>query len=180
MKVATGTLIALKESTEALILAGQEDSSSDLFQAQLRKVENILALLKVSGVSSASIQTCQVPVPPSANKLTATVYRGRGRSTRVKTKEQKEYLIRASNALRLALRPVEAYPVHVSLSVVGGKDFPTSRDLDNAWKAVLDSVVEAGIIKDDSRQYVTKETIEFIDSEGPSACFFEIAEPVIK
>lgn len=177
MKIDKKTLEALRVSTETLILAGKEGGYSDLFAAQLEKVESILAILKAADASAARVQSVQIPIPPSVNDLTATVWRGKGRASRVKTAAQREFLTKAEHAIRLGMKPVTAYPVHVSVTVIGGKGFPASRDVSNAIKAAEDALVQAGIIENDSREFVRKSGAEFIQATGPAICFLEVAEP---
>ena len=45
-------------------------------------------------------------------------------------------------------------PVYVTIDVLGGRGFPTSRDIDNTCKAILDSLEDARVIANDNVQFV--------------------------
>lgn len=178
MKLDRKHLEALRLSTNTLLESGKADGSDEVFRTQIEKVEGILAIMK-PGVARVRSQSCQIPIPPSVNDLTATVWRGKGKATQVKTAKHKAFAAEAVKAIQLAMEPVKQYPVHLHLTVIGGKNFPTDRDIANAEKATTDALVAAGIIQDDCRKFVTKNTQEYIDAKGPSICFIEVAEPEV-
>lgn len=84
-----------------------------------------------------------MPTPPSTNALYRNA-RGKGR---VKTAKYHDFVTMGVTAIRG--QQVQPIPGHV-LMVIGVERMSASADIDNRLKAMLDTIVKAGIIKDDS------------------------------
>jgi Holliday junction resolvase RusA-like endonuclease len=64
--------------------------------------------------------------------------------------------------LRTGIPKAAAYPVCVSITIVGGDGFNGQRrDLDNCAKAVIDALKKAERIVDDTCEYVSQVTMQY-------------------
>jgi Holliday junction resolvase RusA-like endonuclease len=172
-------LESLQVSTKTLLEIFKAEGVGDLLDSQIERIEGMLALMKSGNVSKVRVQSCQIPIPPSANHLTDSVWRGKGKVARVKTKEHREFADAAEKAIRLAMLPVQRFPVQIHISIIGSKGFPISRDVSNCAKAAEDALVRAEIIPDDKRKFVFRSSQEFIEGKGESACFLSVIEPEV-
>lgn len=84
-----------------------------------------------------------IPTPPSTNHLFRNV-KGVGR---VKTRHYEDFVRRAVTAVRQ--QRVEPLAGRV-IAIVGVERMSSRADIDNRLKAMLDAIVEAGVIEDDS------------------------------
>jgi hypothetical protein len=50
--------------------------------------------------------------------------------------------------------PAERFPVRIDITIVGGRDWHEGMDPDNASKPIMDLLVRARVIPDDSGKYV--------------------------
>lgn len=86
--------------------------------------------------------TFTMPTPPSANHLFKNV-KGVGR---VKTKHYDDFVRMGVTAIRN--QHVQPVPGPV-VAIIGVERMSASADIDNRLKAMLDTIVEAGVIEDD-------------------------------
>jgi Holliday junction resolvase RusA-like endonuclease len=100
-----------------------------------------------------------VPVPPSVNNLYPTGKHGR----RYTAPKYAEWLKMAVPMLRTMAR-VKAYPVKAVLTIEGG--FRSNRDVGNVGKPIIDACKKAGLIIDDSRDYIACELVEYRPVSG--------------
>lgn len=93
------------------------------------------------GVASGPVEF-HMPTPPSVNTLYKNV-RGKGR---VKTSEYFDFIAMGMNAIKQQNIPsVTGYV----LMVIGVELASKTADIDNRLKAMLDTIVKAGVIEDD-------------------------------
>lgn len=119
--------------------------------------------------------TVEIPVPPSVNGLWRAV-RTKSRKVRlIKSSQYDGWLAPAVHLLRTGL-PYTAGRVTVRLTIRGGSEFSTRRDLDNCLKAVLDSLRHADRIDGDTVKTVRACSVEYVDPipGKPATCFVEV------
>jgi Holliday junction resolvase RusA-like endonuclease len=107
-------------------------------------------------------RTFRLEIPPSTNQLFTTVPGGK----RVKSTAYRQWQ-KSEKSYWMMQKKVASYPIEIEAIVHVGSinPVPKSRDLDNFWKATLDSMVQGGFIKGDSFEYIRKESIEWVESE---------------
>lgn len=97
-----------------------------------------------------------LPYPPTVNH-----YWGR--------KGNRYYIKAAGKAYRLDVQAIalehrlRAPDGHLAIEVHAYPPDKRARDLDNLWKALLDSLVHAGVIRSDCGKVLRKESIEWRD-----------------
>lgn len=122
------------------------------------------------------MEPVELPVPPSVNNIWRVARHG-NRTRVTLSKGYREWLDLAIILLRMNMPRVKAYPVAVRITIVRGKGWSKGRDADNTIKALVDALVKAERIADDSEDYVTEFSVRF----GPSAeraCALVTVEPV--
>lgn len=111
----------------------------------------INASTKAQPTENASITSFWLPFPPSLNNAFAHgIVRGRVR--RFPTKIYKQWRRDAVIIIRSQRLKQFAEPVVIKLELTPGDR--RARDADNYCKPVLDALVEAGLLIDDSNRYV--------------------------
>lgn len=149
----------------------------DILESQCASVQgvNLKALTgetptkKVKTASGKSTQV-EVVLPPTSNNLFINV-NGRGRVPSPKYREWK-----AIAQLAFArMQPAEVFPVSVHITVCGGKGFRKGSDICNREKGILDAMVEAGVLPDDSWEYVQRVIISY----RPAASKTDIAKAIV-
>ena len=100
-------------------------------------------------------------IPPSVNHL----YRRRGRMT-FRTKQYIDWL--TENTMNIgATKPHTVYPCSVHLTIVGGKGWRSTRDLDNSLKACIDLMRTVGVLAEDNTQHVSQITVSYVEPKRP-------------
>jgi Holliday junction resolvase RusA-like endonuclease len=97
----------------------------------------------------------ELPIPPSTNAIW-TIARGRMIRTEA-------YVAWAFDAVkRCRILPVAPSPSRVLIEIRGGKGWRVNRDLDNTVKAIMDALVAAQRIPDDSTRHVHEILTRFV------------------
>jgi len=107
-----------------------------------------------------------LPVPPSTNNL----FRNAGKK-RIKTERYINWLVDAQLSMhQQRVRGEAPNPCKITISISSGKGFREDRDLDNFAKAVLDLLVENGILAGDSVKFVPRLSLHYYEgNEGALA-----------
>lgn len=106
---------------------------------------------------SGGVQAVTIPAPPSANNLFATAGR-----RRVKSQQYRQWLYLVVPALGTLAAP--ELPTRYLLTLSGKWNMQS--DGENALKAVLDAVVLAGVLPDDSLKHVVGGRWVYVGGEG--------------
>lgn len=120
----------------------------------------------------------EVPIPPSMNHLWRAVRRG-GKVRVIRSRHYRSWLDVAILAFRRGLTRVRG-PALVEVVIVGGKGWRANRDLSNTYKATEDALVAAGVLEDDSTQYVTEIRQRFVPGGGLARCFVSVLPATVE
>lgn len=126
-------------------------------------------------VSAVPANICELPVPPSANRLWR-VFRGHA----VRSADFNRWLDSAVDAMKRHLAPVSGQ-VTVEITIFGGKGLTVRSDLDNFAKPIMDALkppsfdrlgklskAGASIIEDDCLEFVKSIRLVYRDREKKS------------
>jgi len=64
--------------------------------------------------------------------------------------------------IKEGLRKPERFPVNIEITVVAGRGWNDSRDIDNTIKPLVDLLVRAEVLPDDKTQYVNRVTARYM------------------
>lgn len=106
--------------------------------------------------------SCDIPVPPSANHLWRTAHYQEKKTRVYLSRPYKEWL-RVAVPLLSAGLPRFVGPVSIGLTIHRGPGWRRDRDLSNSFKAAEDALRHAGVIEDDSTEYVQHIVMRFGD-----------------
>lgn len=111
-----------------------------------------------------------MPRPISTNNLFSNVP-GRGR---VQTREYRAWKKEAAACL-MAQRPLPRFAMPVELTIYVGENGVGMMDSDNVSKAYIDTLVQAGVIQDDSRKWVRRTAPEWVPGMAGAVIVIEAA-----
>lgn len=96
-----------------------------------------------------------LPWPPSTNALYRAVSRGGRTVSNIMSKAYREWRQKAAAEIQL-LKPLPAYTGRVDLWITLHPPTERAYDGDNRLKALIDALVDAGIIMGDSNRYIRR------------------------
>lgn len=112
----------------------------------------------------------EVPLPPTDNNLFPTGPHGK----RFKSREYRAW-IEATERTFARLFVCEVFPVEIGITLRGKVN--RQRDVGNNGKAIIDAVVAAGVIPDDSLKYVSRVDLCFEPDDGEPRTVVTVYEP---
>ena len=66
-------------------------------------------------------------------------------------------------------------PYAITMEIIGGSGWRKDRDLDNAWKPVLDLLQHLNLIQEDNCQHITRLVVTYSKGDGrPAECHLTI------
>lgn len=118
--------------------------------------------------------TVSSSTPSQKNRKIISMNRGTGRPFLRTAPQVKAWHDKAVLELREQFKGYKIVDYPINLAVVFFYDSKRRHDLDNALSSIMDVMVEAGIITDDSTDYVDNIDISFggYDKENPRAEIF--------
>lgn len=96
----------------------------------------------------------EIPIPPSANAIWRIVSPRMKRPFITRSQVYLDWLADAVATIRCNGIGLAVLPARIAITIRGGKGWRANRDIDNVAKPVMDALVLAGRIPDDSTQYV--------------------------
>lgn len=107
--------------------------------------------------------------PSQKNRKIISMNRGTGRPFLRTAPQVKEWQDQAAQELSLQFKDCRIVDYPISIAVVVFYDSERRHDLDNALGSVMDALVHAGIIEDDSVKYVDTIDISYggVDKKNP-------------
>ena len=99
--------------------------------------------------------TAQIGSPFSANRMYAPMKKG----GMCKTRQYKAWIELNTPLIKKQLDPIDTFPVDIEIVILGGSEWSSrtrggNKDVDNVLKPIIDLIVKAGILPDDSHKYV--------------------------
>ena len=103
-------------------------------------------------------------IPPSVNALYGNRKSGKGRGRYI-TKEYRDW--KKHSLSELIAQNIKSFGTPVSIEIKAERsDFNRKRDADNLAKPIIDLLVKAEIIEDDSHQIVQKVSVEWVSGHN--------------
>ena len=95
-------------------------------------------------------KSCSIEEPFSANKMYAPIARGK----MVKSKKYNDWIAKNVSIIRENLMPATQFPIDVEILIMADYRWKLKCDADNIIKPLVDLLVKAGVIPDDSTRYI--------------------------
>jgi Holliday junction resolvase RusA-like endonuclease len=84
------------------------------------------------------------------------------RGVMVKSRKYRLWIEKNLPIIKETLSKAEHFPITIEIFIVGGRDFNSRNDLDNSCKALVDLLVRAEIVPDDSTKYIDDIKLRFL------------------
>ncbi len=112
-------------------------------------------------------KSCTIQEPFSANKMYAPVARGK----MVKSKKYNEWINKNISIIKDTLIPATQFPIEVEILIMADSQWKMKCDPDNIVKPIVDLLVRAEIIPDDTSRFVESVKVRYLQGFGsPVTC----------
>jgi Holliday junction resolvase RusA-like endonuclease len=112
-------------------------------------------------------KSCTIQEPFSANKMYAPVARGK----MVKSKKYNDWIEKNILIIKDNLLPATNYPIEIEILILADTQWKMRCDPDNIVKPIVDLLVRAEIIPDDTSRFVESVKVRYLQGFGsPTTC----------
>jgi len=112
-------------------------------------------------------KSCTIQEPFSANKMYAPVAKGK----MVKSKKYNDWINNNINTIKENLIPATQFPIEVEILVMADYKWKLKCDTDNIIKPIVDLLVRAEIVPDDTSRFIESVKVRYLQGFGsPVTC----------
>ena len=112
-------------------------------------------------------KSCTIQEPFSANKMYAPVARGK----MVKSKKYNDWINKNVSIIKDSLLPAKEFPIEVEILVMADTQWKMKCDPDNIVKPIVDLLVRAEIVPDDTSRFIESVKVRYLQGFGsPVTC----------
>ena len=112
-------------------------------------------------------KSCTIEEPFSANKMYAPVARGK----MVKSKKYNEWINKNVSIIKDTLIPAKEFPIEVEILIMADSQWKMKCDPDNIVKPIVDLLVRAEIVPDDTSRFIESVKVRYLQGFGsPITC----------
>lgn len=112
-------------------------------------------------------KSCTIEEPFSANKMYAPVARGK----MVKSKKYNDWISKNVTKIKDNLLPANKFPIEVEILVLADSQWKMRCDSDNIVKPIVDLLVRAEIVPDDTSRFIESVKVRYLQGFGsPVTC----------
>ena len=112
-------------------------------------------------------KSCTIQEPFSANKMYAPIARGK----MVKSKKYNDWIDKNISIIKDNLLPATNYPIEIEILILADLQWKLKCDPDNIVKPIVDLLVRAEIIPDDTSRFVESVKVRYLQGFGsPTTC----------
>ena len=112
-------------------------------------------------------KSCTIQEPFSANKMYAPVARGK----MVKSKKYNDWINKNISIIKYSLLPAKEFPIEVEILIMADFQWKMKCDPDNIVKPIVDLLVRAEIIPDDTSRFIESVKVRYLQGFGsPITC----------
>lgn len=106
---------------------------------------------------------CSIEEPFSANQMYVPIARGK----LIKSKKYNKWIEKNIPILQEKLSSPEKYPIQVNILIMADCMWKTKHDTDNIIKPLIDLLVKAKIIPNDTTRYINEVNVRYLQGFGP-------------
>ena len=112
-------------------------------------------------------RSCTIQEPFSANKMYAPVARGK----MVKSKKYNDWINKNVSIIKDSLLPAKEFPIEVEILIMADFQWKMKCDPDNIVKPIVDLLVRAEIVPDDTSRFIESVKVRYLQGFGsPVTC----------
>ena len=112
-------------------------------------------------------KSCTIEEPFSANKMYAPIARGK----MVKSKKYNDWITKNVTKIKDNLLPANKFPIEVEILVLADSQWKMRCDSDNIVKPIIDLLVRAEIVPDDTSRFIESVKVRYLQGFGsPVTC----------
>ena len=112
-------------------------------------------------------KSCTIQEPFSANKMYAPVARGKI----VKSKKYKDWIDKNVQLIKNNLIPANKFPIEIEILIMADYEWKMKCDPDNIVKPIVDLLVRAEIVPDDTSRFIESVKVRYLQGFGsPVTC----------
>ena len=108
--------------------------------------------------------SCTIQEPFSANKMYVPVAKGK----LVKSKKYNSWIEINTPILKENLLPAKKFPIEVEILVLADTQWKMRSDADNIIKPIVDLLVRAEIVPDDTSRFIESVKVRYLQGFGPA------------
>ena len=112
-------------------------------------------------------KSCTIQEPFSANKMYAPVARGK----MVKSKKYNNWINKNVSIIKDSLLPAKEFPIEIEILIMADYQWKMKCDPDNIVKPIVDLLVRAEIVPDDTSRFIESVKVRYLQGFGsPVTC----------
>ena len=112
-------------------------------------------------------KSCTIEEPFSANKMYAPIAKGK----MVKSKKYNDWITKNVTKIKDNLLPANKFPIEVEILVLADSQWKMRCDSDNIVKPIVDLLVRAEIVPDDTSRFIESVKVRYLQGFGsPVTC----------
>lgn len=112
-------------------------------------------------------KSCTIQEPFSANKMYAPIARGK----MMKSKKYNDWISKNVSIIKDNLLPANKFPIEVEILVLADSQWKMRCDSDNIVKPIVDLLVRAEIVPDDTSRFIESIKVRYLQGFGaPVTC----------
>jgi len=108
-------------------------------------------------------KSCTIEEPFSANKMYVPIARGK----LIKSKKYNSWIDKNIPVIKENLLPAQKFPVEVEILVMADFSWKMKSDPDNIVKPIVDLLVRAEIVPDDTSRFIESVKVRYLQGFGP-------------
>jgi len=108
--------------------------------------------------------SCTIQEPFSANKMYTPIAKGK----LVKSKKYNLWIETNTSILKEKLLPAKKFPIEVEILVLADVQWKIKSDADNIIKPIVDLLVRAEIVPDDTSRFIESVKVRYLQGFGPA------------
>lgn len=109
-------------------------------------------------------KSCTIQEPFSANKMYTPIARGK----LIKSKKYRNWIDKNISIIKENLLPANKFPIEVEILIMADFQWKMKSDADNIVKPIVDLLVRAEIIPDDTSRFVESVKVRYLQGFGPA------------
>lgn len=109
-------------------------------------------------------KSCTIEEPFSANKMYTPIARGK----LIKSKKYRSWIEKNTPIIKDNLLPANKFPIEVEILIMADFQWKMKSDPDNIVKPIVDLLVRAEIVPDDTSRFIESVKVRYLQGFGPA------------